>query len=53
MRTFLQFFIDDAGSTAIEYALLASGVALAILAAVNALGGTLAAKYQDVAQKLS
>lgn len=52
MHTFLQFFSDDAGSTAIEYALIASGVALAILAAVNALGGALAVKYQEIGGKI-
>ena len=33
-----RFLCDESGATAIEYGLMAAGIALAILAAVNALG---------------
>jgi pilus assembly protein Flp/PilA len=38
IRKFLQ---DEKGATAIEYALIACGISLAIIAAVQGLGGTL------------
>jgi len=42
MRTTLARFLkDESGSTAIEYGLIAAGIAIAILTAVNALGGSL------------
>ena len=33
-----KFFGDDDGSTAIEYAMVAAGIALAVISAVNLLG---------------
>ena len=37
MREFMsRFFHDDSGATAIEYGLIAAGIAVAIIAAVNA-----------------
>jgi len=42
------FFSGKDGATAIEYALIAGGIALAIIAAVSALGVTVAAKYDLV-----
>ena len=35
-----QFMLDESGATAIEYGLIASGIALAIMGAVNALSDT-------------
>jgi pilus assembly protein Flp/PilA len=35
---FLKFWADQSGATAIEYGLIAAGIALAIIAAVNGLG---------------
>jgi pilus assembly protein Flp/PilA len=40
-RLVLNFCADQAGATAIEYALIASGIALAIIVAVNNVGSTL------------
>jgi pilus assembly protein Flp/PilA len=37
----LNFLSDQSGATAIEYGLIAAGIALAIIAAVNGLGTTL------------
>ena len=54
MFTFaLRMMREERGATAIEYALIAGGIALAIIAAVNAVGITLEGKFQDVHTKLS
>ncbi len=47
-RTFLKFLADESGATAIEYGLIAAGIALAIIAAVNGLGTTLEAKFTSI-----
>jgi pilus assembly protein Flp/PilA len=41
MRCFMKFLSDESGATAIEYGLIAAGIALAIIAAVNGLGTNL------------
>ena len=38
MNRFKQFLADESGATAIEYGLIAAGIALAIIAVVNGLG---------------
>ena len=40
-----RFFSDESGATAIEYTLMAAGIAMAIISAVFALGSTLETKY--------
>jgi pilus assembly protein Flp/PilA len=53
MKTLLARFIrDEAGATAIEYALIASGLSIVILGAANALGATVSGKYTTVASSL-
>ena len=49
MRSFREFFRDDCGATAIEYALIASGIAGAIIAVVMAMGTSVQSMYQSVA----
>jgi pilus assembly protein Flp/PilA len=44
----LQFWKDESAATAIEYALLAAGIALAIIAAVNNIGTSLNAKFSSI-----
>jgi pilus assembly protein Flp/PilA len=39
-----RFVKDESGATAIEYGLIAAGISLAIIAAVNGLGTTLNTK---------
>jgi pilus assembly protein Flp/PilA len=39
---------DESGATAIEYALIAAGISLAIIAIVNTLGGTLNTKFTEI-----
>ena len=51
-RIFLRFLTDQSGATAIEYALIAAGVSLAIIAAVNGLGTTLNNSYTTINNSL-
>jgi pilus assembly protein Flp/PilA len=48
MRDLRDFIRDDSGATAIEYAIIASGIAIAIAAVVMGLGTALQAKFQSV-----
>ena len=52
MRSLRDFVRDDSGATAIEYALIASGIAGAIIAVVIALGTSVDAMYTSVSTKL-
>ena len=47
-RTFLKFLSDQSGATAIEYGLIAAGIALAIIAVVNGLGTNLNDKFTSI-----
>jgi pilus assembly protein Flp/PilA len=48
----LRFLTDRSGTTAIEYALVACGIAVAIVAVVGQLGATVANKYQTISNSL-
>jgi pilus assembly protein Flp/PilA len=48
MTIFKRFFKDESAATAIEYALIAAGISIAIVAAVNGLGTTLGSKYTTI-----
>jgi pilus assembly protein Flp/PilA len=48
MKVFAKFLADESGATAIEYGLIAAGIALAIIAAVNGLGSTLNTTFTTV-----
>jgi pilus assembly protein Flp/PilA len=43
-----RFVKDQSGATAIEYGLIAAGISLAIIAAVNGLGPNLNAKFTSI-----
>jgi pilus assembly protein Flp/PilA len=45
---FLRFLSDESGATAIEYGLIAAGIALAIIAVVNGLGTTLNTQFTSL-----
>jgi pilus assembly protein Flp/PilA len=47
-----RFAKDESGATAIEYALIAAGIALAIITAVNTLGTTLSGKFASINSSL-
>ena len=48
MTLFKRFLKDESAATAIEYALIAAGISMAILAAVNGMGTTLGSKFTSV-----
>jgi pilus assembly protein Flp/PilA len=49
MRTFIARFVkDEAGATAIEYAVIAAGVSIAIVTAVSAIGTSTLANFTAV-----
>jgi pilus assembly protein Flp/PilA len=52
MRHVSRFIADQSGATAIEYGLIAAGVAVAILAAVNNLGSALQTSFTSVSTAL-
>ena len=47
-RLFVRFVKDESGATAIEYGLIAAGIALAIIAVVNDIGTTLNTKFTSI-----
>jgi pilus assembly protein Flp/PilA len=51
-RIFLDFFSDQSAATAIEYGLIAAGIALVIIAAVNGLGTTLNTNFTAINSSL-
>ena len=52
MSTVSRFFRDESGATAIEYGLIAAGIAVAIIAAVNSVGTALDTKFDSIATSL-
>jgi pilus assembly protein Flp/PilA len=53
MRNLLQRFItDQSGATAIEYGLIAAGIAIAIISVVNGMGTKLNAKFTSLSTQL-
>jgi pilus assembly protein Flp/PilA len=53
MRKMIADFIkDQAGATAIEYGLIAAGISIAIIVAVNGLGTTLNSTFTNVNTQL-
>jgi len=49
----IRFINDESGATAIEYGLIAAGIAVAIIAAVNTLGGNLKDIFTTISAKLA
>jgi pilus assembly protein Flp/PilA len=43
-----RFWADESGATAIEYGLIAAGISLAIISAVNGLGTKLNTKFTSI-----
>jgi pilus assembly protein Flp/PilA len=52
MNTIRKFWADESGATAIEYALIATGIAIAIIAAVNGVGTKVSTKFGTVSTSL-
>ena len=47
-KLFSKFLNDQSGATAIEYCLIAAGLSIVIVAAVNGIGSTLNTKFTSV-----
>ena len=52
-RQAMRFARDENGATAIEYAVIASGIAMAIVAAVSTLGTVVRGLYESVLDALA
>ncbi len=48
MNRLAQFLAEDSGATAIEYSLIASAMALALVSAMPALGTIIKAKFTNI-----
>jgi len=49
MRQYLSKFLsDESGATAIEYCIIAAGLSIVIVAAVNSIGSTLNSSFTSV-----
>jgi pilus assembly protein Flp/PilA len=51
-KVFSKFLSDESGATAIEYGLIAAGIALAIIAVVNGIGTNLNGKFDTINSSL-
>ncbi|MBR1275728.1 Flp family type IVb pilin [Bradyrhizobium sp. AUGA SZCCT0283] len=47
-----RFVKDESGATAIEYGLIAAGIAIAIISAVNGLGTKLSTNFNTISNSL-
>jgi pilus assembly protein Flp/PilA len=52
MQTLMQFLRNDKGATAIEYGLIAAGIAVAIIVVVQGVGTKLTSTFQSVSDNL-
>ena len=50
---FARFVKDESGATAIEYALIAAGIAVAIISAVNLVGTSIIGKFTQISTELN
>ena len=48
MQALMRFAKDESGATAIEYGLIAAGIALVIIPAVKGIGSTLNTKFTSI-----
>ena len=52
MSKLIAFLTDESGATAIEYGLIAAGIAVAIIGVVNTLGSKLNTTFSSVSTQL-
>ena len=52
-KFFARFLADESGATAIEYAMIAIGISVAIVAAVAAVSAAVQGKFDSVADALN
>ena len=50
---FQKFLADESGATAIEYGLIAAGIAIAIITAVQGVGSQLSTNFDTIKTKLT
>jgi pilus assembly protein Flp/PilA len=51
-HSLLKFWNDESGATAIEYGLIAAGIAIAIITVVNGLGSQLSTNFATISTSL-
>jgi pilus assembly protein Flp/PilA len=51
-KLILRFVADDSGATAIEYALIAAGISIVIVATVNSIGTSLNSTFSSISSQL-
>jgi pilus assembly protein Flp/PilA len=51
-RLLARFLGDERGATAIEYCLIAAGLSIAIVTAVNGVGSALNTKFNDISASI-
>jgi pilus assembly protein Flp/PilA len=47
-----RFLKDESGATAIEYGLIAAGISIVIITAVNGIGSNLSTKFSNISTSL-
>jgi pilus assembly protein Flp/PilA len=52
MKTLREFIADESGATAIEYGLIAAGIALAIITAAQGVGTKLSGRFGSISTSL-
>jgi pilus assembly protein Flp/PilA len=52
MKTIRRFIADETGATAIEYGLIAAGIAIAIITAVKGVGTKLSSNFVSISTSL-
>jgi pilus assembly protein Flp/PilA len=52
MRLIIRFFKDESAATAIEYGLIASGIAVAVIAVITGLGTHLKTTFSTISTAL-
>ena len=52
MQNFVRFMKDESGATAIEYGLIAALIAVAIIGAVTAVGGSVSSQFDAVSDAI-
>ncbi|MGA2054757.1 MAG: Flp family type IVb pilin [Bradyrhizobium sp.] len=52
MNTISRFLRDETAATAIEYGLIAAGIALAVIAVINGLGSKLNTRFSSINSSL-
>jgi pilus assembly protein Flp/PilA len=51
-RLLARFFSDECGATAIEYCIIAAGISIVIVTAVNGIGSALSTKFTEVSASI-